>query len=240
VRLDNPLVVRWEYASEERLAIRNAIYRELIQGVDAEQVVFDAIREAAPRRVLDAGCGPGDMAERVARELGAEVIAIDISPRMVALTAARGIDARLSDVQNLEFADGEFDLVISGWVLYHATDLEKALREIVRVLRPGGRLVASTMGMTNLRELWELVGAADRRDPHSFHCDNGEEILARHFASVEERPAVGTVVFPNAGAARRFVAATITRAHLAAHVPDFEQPLAATSVHSVFVAQKSP
>ena len=58
------------------------------------------MREVAPERVLDVGCGMGELAERVQKELGAEVVAVDISPRMVELTRARGIDARLADVQS--------------------------------------------------------------------------------------------------------------------------------------------
>ena len=60
----------------------------------------------------------GELAERVARELGAEVVAIDISPRIVEIACGRGVDARMGDVQALPFADGEFDCVVANWVLY--------------------------------------------------------------------------------------------------------------------------
>ena len=80
MKLDNPLVVQWEYASEERLAKRNQTYRELTEGVIAEDAAFEAVREAKPERFLDAGCGMGELAERVQRELGAVVTAIDVSP----------------------------------------------------------------------------------------------------------------------------------------------------------------
>ena len=71
LRLDNPLLVRWEFASEERLATRNAIYRRLIEGDEAEQFIFEAVAEMKPKRVLEVGCGAGEMAERIAKELGA-------------------------------------------------------------------------------------------------------------------------------------------------------------------------
>ena len=57
------------------------------------------VAEVAPRRVLEVGCGTGEFAKRVANELGAEVVAVEISARMVGLTAARGIDARVADVR---------------------------------------------------------------------------------------------------------------------------------------------
>ncbi len=101
--LDNPVLVRWEYASEERLATRNRIYRDLIEGENAEDVVFEAVREAAPGRVLEAGCGQGELAKRIADELGAEVTAVDLSPRMVTLARERGVAADVADVQALPF-----------------------------------------------------------------------------------------------------------------------------------------
>ena len=71
MRLDNPLLVQWEYASEERLAKRNSTMRALIEAENPEEEVFRAIAEMRPRRVLEIGCGTGELAERVARGLGA-------------------------------------------------------------------------------------------------------------------------------------------------------------------------
>ena len=66
MKLDNPVVVQWEYASEERLATRNETYRRLVEGVNAEELAFDAVAECRPRRLLEVGCGMGELAERVA------------------------------------------------------------------------------------------------------------------------------------------------------------------------------
>lgn len=238
MRLDNPLLVQWEYASEERLAKRNAIFRALIEGDNPEEAAFEAVREAAPRTVLDVGCGPGDLTERLVHELGAEVQAIDISPRMVELTRARGIETQVGDVEQLPFGDGAFDCVLAAWVLYHAPDLDCAIAECARVLRPGGRLVASTVSADNLSEVWELVGAPERSAP-TFNGIDGAERLRRHFARVEQRDVEGALVFPDATAMRTFVAATIDRAHLAPQVPEFDGSFRATVRHTVFVAEKA-
>jgi SAM-dependent methyltransferase len=236
-RLDSPLLVQWEYASEERLRTRNETYRRLVRGVNAEDVAFEAVAEASPQRVLEVGSGMGEFAERIARELGAEICAVDISARMVALTAARGIDARVADVQSLPFEDGEFDLAVANWVLYHAADVDLAVREVARVLRPGGRLVAATLGAGHLAEAWELVGGEPTRDL-SFWSENGEDRLRKAFPRVERRDAEGTLVFPDRQTLREYVAASITRAHLAENVPEFEGPLETRSAHVVFVADK--
>ncbi len=237
-RLDNPVLVQWEYASEERLRARNAIYHDLLEGPNAEHEIFRAVAEAKPRRVLDVGCGTGETAERIAQELGAEVVATDQSARMVNLARERGLDARLADVQALPFADGEFDCVVAGWVLYHVQDRQRAIEEIARVVRPGGRFVAATMAEDNFAEVWELLGEDWARNV-TFDRANGAPQLAPYFATVERRDCDGWVVFPTADDVRRFISASMTRAHLSGKVPELPEPLRARSRHTVFIAEKA-
>src|SRR5262249_27858829 len=157
MRFDNPLLVRWEYASEERLVKRNNIFRNVVAGDNPEEVSFQAVAEAKPGRGLDGGCGPGDITERFAKEVGAEGHTGDISPRMVELTRARGIDAQIADAEQLPFGDREFDCVFAGWVLYHVPDVGQAIKECARVLTANGRLVASVFCSDNISELWDLI-----------------------------------------------------------------------------------
>jgi SAM-dependent methyltransferase len=201
-------------------------------------MVFEAVREANPKRMLEVGCGTGELSQRVQRELGAEVVALDISPRMVELSQARGIDARVGDVQDLPFTDGEFDCAVAAWVLYHLPDVDRGISELARVLAPGGTLVAATLGEGNMAELWEAVGDTATRGL-SFGPDSGEEALRKEFAEIERRDAEGTVVFPDRESMRRFVAATITRAHLSDRVPHVKEPFRARTSHIVFVARKA-
>jgi SAM-dependent methyltransferase len=238
LRLDNPMLVQWEFASEERLEARNAIYRQLIEGVNAEDVVFDAVREVAPQRVLEVGCGAGAMAGRIARVIGAEVVGVDTSKRMVDLTRERGVDARVADVQSLPFEDGAFDCVVAGWLFYHVADRDRAISECARVLRPRGRLVAATLADENLADLWEFLGSPRERSL-SFSSTNGAGQLRPYFDRIEAREAEGVVVFPTPEAMRSYVAANITRAHLAAAVPAFTEPVRAQTHHTVFVADKA-
>jgi SAM-dependent methyltransferase len=239
MRFDNPLLVRWEYASEERLAKRNEIFRNAIEGESPEEVAFRAVAEARPARLLDVGSGPGELTERFATELGADVCAVDISPRMVELTRARGIDAQVADAEALPFADGEFDCVFAGWVLYHVPNLDRAIAECARVLKPAGRLVASSFCDDNIVELWGLIPGALPREPLTFTRTNGAELLRRHFRTVEQRDVEATLVFPDTESIRTFVASTIDRAHLAPLVPDIAGPFRTTTRHVVFVAERS-
>jgi SAM-dependent methyltransferase len=239
MKLDNPLLVRWEYASEERFAKRNAIFQALLDGSNPNDVAYEAVAEKRPKRVLDVGCGLGEITERFATELGAAVQAIDVSTRMVELTRARGVDAQVGDAEQLPYGDGEFDCVFAGWVLYHVPDLEQAIAECARVLGPGGRLVASSYFENNLSELWDLIEGLGPRDPLSFSHTNGVDLLKRHFASVEQRDVEATLIFPDTESIRTFVASTIDRAHLAPLMPDIEEPFRATTRHVVFIAEKA-
>lgn len=237
MKLDNPLLVSWEYASEERLAKRNAVLRSFSQGRNPEDAAFEAIAELKPARMVDIGCGLGELGERVQRELGTHVCAVDISPRMVELAKARGLDAQLADAEQLPFPDADFDSAFAGWVLYHVPDVGRAIAECGRVLRRDGALVATSVCNDNVAEVWDLIGVAEPRDPLSFTRETGEELLSKRFASVERRDVDTELVFPDTESIRTFVASTIDRAHLAPQVPDVDGPFRATARHVVFVAK---
>jgi SAM-dependent methyltransferase len=236
-RLDNPMLVRWEFASEERLEKRNALYRRLVEGIDAEEVLFQAVKEFGPTRVLEVGCGAGTMAQRVREELGAELVAVDSSERMVELTRDRGIEAYVADVQELPFGDGEFDCVFAGWLLYHVLDRERAISECARVLKPGGRFATATLADENMSDLRDFLGSPRERSL-GFSSANGGEQLERCFTNVETREANGVVVFPSSEDMTAFVSANMTRAHLAATVPEFSEPVRVRTHHTIFVAEK--
>jgi ubiquinone/menaquinone biosynthesis C-methylase UbiE len=93
--------------------------------------------------VLDVGCGQGIDLVQYARA-GARVTGIDLTPRHVELAAehARALSLQttivLADAEHLPFGDSSFDRVASNGVLHHTPDMPAALREIRRVLRPGG------------------------------------------------------------------------------------------------------
>jgi ubiquinone/menaquinone biosynthesis C-methylase UbiE len=230
--LNDPEAVRKEYADETRYAARMA-KQETATGPDPYDVAFVAVAERDPRDVLEVGCGRGELAERMSRELSAHVIALDQSARMVELTAARGVEAIIGDVVDLPFGDGSFDCALAAWMLYHASDLDRALEELRRVLTPDGRLVSATSSERNLAEVWELVGEIGAPGG-SFTVESAEAALRRHFNQVEQRDVFGTVTFDGREAAYEYIAATRS-AEVADLLPDLDGPLVASTRLAIFV-----
>jgi SAM-dependent methyltransferase len=235
VKLNDPVLVRRQYETEEGLAVRRDSQLRFREGPDAFDTAFEAVAEAAPRRVLEVGCGMGNFSERIARETSAAVVATDISPRMVELAQERGLDARVADVEALPFEDAEFDCAAANAMLYHV-DVDRALGELARVLEQGGRLVATTLGSGHMHELWELVGF--RLPERPFSRENGEERLARHFSRIKRRDVDAVLVFPDARAARRYVESSIFSDDVPRPLPDFDGPFRSGVRASVFIAER--
>jgi SAM-dependent methyltransferase len=232
-RLNDPEHVVRQYETEANLAARKNAYRE-VTGPDARELTIVAVLESAPARVLEVGCGEGELAERLTAAVR-HVVAIDQSTRMVELTRARGVDARVADVQELPFPDHTFDVVLAAWMLYHVPDIDRGLAEITRVLRPGGRLVATTNGADHLAELLAF-GGLERWDL-PFAAENAADVLGRHFTGVERRDALGTVTFSDMETIRAYFGSSERLASALEHLPEtLPAPLVARRCPAVFVA----
>ncbi|MBA2573382.1 MAG: class I SAM-dependent methyltransferase [Nocardioidaceae bacterium] len=231
---NDPAGVRAQYANEARLSTRSSVWRGTRDGRQPQDVAADAIARARPQRLLEVGCGTGAFAERLATEnCNAVVVAIDRSPRLVELTAARGIDAHVADVMALPFADAGFDVVVAMWMLYHVPDLHQGLAEIRRVLRPNGALVAATNGDEHLTELLTEAGGAPLIT--QFSTENGSEALHRHFDHVSQTELATQAVFCDHAQASAYLATFDDT--LAASLPHFDGPREYAGATSVFVAR---
>jgi demethylmenaquinone methyltransferase/2-methoxy-6-polyprenyl-1,4-benzoquinol methylase len=127
----------------DRIApVYDAMNRVMTAGLDQRWRRLTA--EAAVRpgdRVLDACCGTGDLAVADVRA-GGRVVGLDFSERMLerARRKAPAVEWVRGDLLELPFGDGSFDAATVGFGVRNVADLERALRELRRVLRPGGRL----------------------------------------------------------------------------------------------------
>ena len=151
----------------------------------------------AGKDVLEVGCGSG-IAVQLFAEAGANVTAVDLTPWAVDTTRRRlrafGLVAEVveGDGENLPFEDESFDLVFSWGVIHHSSDMSRALRELVRVCRRGGRVVVMVYHRRSLffvtyRLLARFLPLARRLGFHFEGARAGETagLIVRHFTRDE-------------------------------------------------------
>jgi arsenite methyltransferase len=134
---------------EEQSRRLEAVYRTP-DVVEQRRIIAEALGLQSGERVLDLGSGPGFLAVEMAATVGANgfVQGVDVSPSMLALAAGRErpdgaapVEFTDSDVSDLPFADGSFEVAVSTQVYEYIPDMPRALAEVRRVLAPGGRLL---------------------------------------------------------------------------------------------------
>lgn len=212
--------------------------------------LVDRLNPSAGEQVLDVGCGTGIIARHAAERVGAdgEVTAVDVSPAM--LSAAHETTAGLGNVTikeasaaELPFPDDMFDVVACQQALQFIPDRAKALAEIARVTKPGGRIGVSTCRSVGLQPGYQaLTGVLTRhagvlagevlRSPYSF----GEPDELRALVSgaglrdVHLRIAVWSIRF---GSAEDFLQAETSSSPLGDLVGDLDEDVLAELLHDL-------
>lgn len=148
-------------------------------------------------RILELGCGHGllwkENADRI--PTGWDITLSDLSPGMLdaawrnLVVTGRAFQFKEIDAQAIPFEDETFDAIIANHMLYHVLDRAKAFSEIRRVLKPKGRLFATTIGKDHLKEISNWIR---RINPGTdfvsfgspFTLDNGLEQLKQFFSQV--------------------------------------------------------
>jgi arsenite methyltransferase len=125
------------------------------EAVEQRAVVRSLLEPGEGERILDVGVGPGFLAAEVMGDVGqtGSVVGIDVSSEMLKLAESRGagVDLVAADCTSLPFAADSFDGAVAVQVYEYVTDVPAALRELARVLRPGGRAVVVDTDGSSLR-----------------------------------------------------------------------------------------
>ncbi|MEC0094058.1 MerR family transcriptional regulator [Paenibacillus macquariensis] len=161
---------------------------------------FEHLGTVPNLKVLELGCGDAALWRRNANLIPEtwNITLTDLSVGM--LEEARmslGMHSerfrfQIADAQEIPFHENEFDIVIANHMLYHVLNINQAVSEMHRVLKPGGCLYASTMSKSHLKEIEQLTQAFDPQiqvlDPvmERFELDNGKETLQASFTEIEQ------------------------------------------------------
>jgi SAM-dependent methyltransferase len=181
--------------------------------------------------VLDVGCADGVL-RRALSPSGPRLIGLDVS---ATLLSAHPSPVVCADATHLPFTDGVFDAVTAVNVLYHLREPVPALREVRRVLRPGGQLLAATISRHDSPEMAPYW----RRPTTTFDAEDGPELLAQVFHEVTvHRWDAPLVTLPSADAVRDYlVGRQAPRAVAEAAARALPAPLRVTKRGALFVAR---
>jgi arsenite methyltransferase len=156
-----------------------AIYQTPDVVVQRERVL-DALALRPGERVVDLGCGPGLLARQMAERVGpgGEIQCIDASESMIAIARGRlasmgWVHVRAGDVSALPYADSTFDVAVCTQVYEYVPDIDRALSELYRVLKPSGRAVvvdtdweSCVWHSSDQARMRRVTEAWDRHCPH--------------------------------------------------------------------------
>jgi SAM-dependent methyltransferase len=210
---DREILREQAYADDSLLDVRRRTHElYTVDPVDFGRWTLEQMSWRGDERVLDVGCGPGDMLQAMARrhhDWGL-LAGLDLSTGMVATAAGAaqglGIQHFVGDGQALPLPGGSFDVVMARHMLYHVPDIDRALAQVARVLRPGGRFLATTNSRHTMAEyhaLREQAAASFPAMAHSemitdrFSLENGPSFLQPYFDQVEVHTLPGILRFPN-------------------------------------------
>lgn len=215
-RTDRTNLTEKAYSSDEKLRVR-ILTHELYSDpkLNFQEWVLDRVVWRGDEQVLDVGMGSGSYFEEVLKRIPrGRYFAGDLSLGMARQARQRIAGTRVSvfngDAQSLPLGDAQFDIVLANHMLYHVPDLDQALHQIRRVLKPGGQLIAATNSSLNMPEFeqlkWRALGRLgvaenniDRYDPavRGFALEDAARILHRYFYAVVRYDLPGALVFPD-------------------------------------------
>ncbi len=200
MNLSEPSFVRLQYQDTANLEARIALHARFSTNSQGWfGWLFDHLDLPPDARILEIGGGTGLLWQKNRPRIpsGWQIVISDASAGMVDkarsnLIGGRSFEFAVIDAQTIPFANHTFDAVLANHMLYHVPDRPRALAEMQRVLRSGGRFFASTNGETHLRELDHLAERFDPgggpwtgRDMLGFSLENGAAQLEAWFSDVQ-------------------------------------------------------
>ncbi|WP_252234922.1 methyltransferase domain-containing protein [Clostridium sp. ZS1] len=216
--------IKEQYNSDENLNLRTNLHSYNINKIDWDKWCFQKMNLIKCSKILELGCGVGKLWIKNQNfiDKNSEIILSDFSTNMLkcAKNNLKNLDYKFNykkiNAEDIPYDDESFDVVIAEHMLYFVTDIEKALSEIKRVLKPNGIFYVTTNSCNSMIELNKL---AEKFDPNldinnnglssRFDLENGEKMLKKYFNNIELDILEGKIIVDKADPVVSYKASTI-------------------------------
>ncbi|WP_294406762.1 methyltransferase domain-containing protein [uncultured Clostridium sp.] len=192
--------VKEQYKNDKNLKLRSNLHSYNINKIDWDKWCFDNMEFPTEGRVLELGCGTGKFWKKNKGRIkeGLNICVSDFSRSML-----KSAEENLKEVNHdftfkeinaecIPYDDCTFDVVIAQHMIYFIPDIDKALKEIKRVLVLGGKFYVTANSKTSMAELNELIENFDAESGLNsngystrFELENGKEILKKYFSRID-------------------------------------------------------
>ncbi|NFG40645.1 methyltransferase domain-containing protein [Clostridium botulinum] len=216
--------IKEQYNSDENLNLRTNLHSYNINKIDWDKWCFQKMNLIKCSKILELGCGVGKLWIKNQNfiDKNSEIIVSDFSTNMLkcAKNNLKNLEYKFNykkiNAEDIPYDDESFDVVIAEHMLYFVTDIEKALSEIKRVLKPNGIFYVTTNSCNSMIELNKL---AEKFDPNldinnnglssRFDLENGEKMLKKYFNNIELDILEGKIIVDKADPVVSYKASTI-------------------------------
>jgi SAM-dependent methyltransferase len=217
-------IIRRQYSTEENLRIRQEIHdKYTVPNINFAEWALTMLDLRGDERLLDVGCGNGLYYTRL-RHLypNVQYFGVDLFEQMLE-SHPSPVNLSVADIAHLPFPNESFDVVMANHVLFMVEDVEQAIVEMRRLLKPGGLLMTTTNSNNNMPELQVLMrramvllsrsggSAAAKATAHlneKYSLENGVPLLARHFYAVVRHDLPSALVFQQTDPAMTYIETT--------------------------------
>lgn len=216
--------VREQYKSDKNLNIRSNLHSYNTNKIDFDKWCFNQIKFPESGKVLELGCGTGKfwLKNKDYINNSFNITLSDFSKSMlkIAKDKLKEVDYNFKyeeiNVESIPYEDNSFDLVIAEHMIYFAPDVEKALLEIRRILKPRGVLYVTANSCETMAELNKLaekfdssLGIDNNGYSTRFELENGEGILNKYFSKVKVEILEGKIIVDDPEPVVSYKASTI-------------------------------
>ena len=216
--------IKEQYNSDKNLNLRSNLHSYNINKIDWDVWCFENMKFCKNDRVLELGCGNGKLwlknEGKIEKDLN--IILSDFSKSMIKSAKNNlkkiNIDFEYKEInaEKIPYKDETFDVIIAEHMIYFVSNIEKALEEIKRVLKPNGRLYITTNSKNTMYELNELSekfapnsGLSNNGLSERFNLEEGEKLLKKYFNNVNLKVLEGKIILSESEPLVSYKASTI-------------------------------